>query len=102
MEQSAAYRVGATTPIVQGSMDADECRQNAARCMAEAQRLPDGTSKRVLIEIAAAWIRLAENVENNSKPTIQSAAVQPTEPVVMQQQQQPQPRRNSNSNNKPE
>jgi hypothetical protein len=43
-----------------------EYRQNAASCMNMAEQLPDGDwSKPFLIEMATAWLQLAEQTEKN-------------------------------------
>jgi hypothetical protein len=75
-------------------MSPDEYRDHAASCRAVAELLPDGTSKRTLMEMAAAWQRLADNAERNLAAdmvykALVSHAPSPT-PTQQQQQIQPQ------------
>lgn len=44
----------------------NECRRYAAECLKAAELLSDQTSKSNLIEMAAAWLRLADLAEKNS------------------------------------
>lgn len=49
-------------------MSSDELRQNAAYCLKVAELL-DGDTKRLLIEIAASWIKVAEQLEKRPRKT---------------------------------
>jgi hypothetical protein len=48
-------------------MSAEECRRHAADCIAVAERVADSDSKARLLEMASAWLRLAEQADKNSK-----------------------------------
>ncbi len=61
--------------------------------MEAADQLWEGPSKRLMIEMAAAWIRLAEHVENNPGVYLLGTPASPSElPQVRQQQQQARPK----------
>ena len=78
------------------SMSPDEYRQQAARCMVLAEQLPEGSTKRFLTVMAAAWSRLADQAEKNLTADLvyepPPFRPEPAAPVVQQQQQiQPKP-----------
>ena len=77
-------------------MSPGEYRQNAARCMAVAETLPEGPFKQSLREMAAAWMRLAAQAEKNLTTDLvyetPPPRPQPSPPAAQQQQQiQPKP-----------
>jgi hypothetical protein len=45
----------------------EEYRRNAAKCLEMADGTSDGITRLVLIEMAHAWLRLAEQAEKNSR-----------------------------------
>jgi hypothetical protein len=51
-------------------MGPEECRLNAERCLDEAMRLPGVVLKRGLLDMAGAWLRLAENAEGTHRQVI--------------------------------
>jgi hypothetical protein len=76
-------------------MSPDEYRGHAARCMAVAELLLEGNSKRTLMEMAAAWQRLADNAERNlaAEMVYKALVSQAPNPTPAQQQQQIQPQK---------
>jgi hypothetical protein len=70
-----------------------EYRQSAARCLAVAE-LSDGLTKKVLLEMAGAWQRLAEQAEKNLTLDLVYETPLPRrqQQPVSQQQQQIQPK----------
>jgi hypothetical protein len=76
-------------------MSPGEYRQNAARCMAVAEQLPGGPSKQNMLEMAAAWMRLAAQAEKNLTTDLVYETPPPRpqqRPMAAQQQQQIQPK----------
>jgi len=74
-------------------MSAGEYRQNAVRCMTEAEQLADGPTKRALKQTAACWLRLADQADKNLTcdlvyETPPRARHQSERPAPQQQQQQ--------------
>jgi hypothetical protein len=72
-------------------MSPGEYRQNAARCMAVAETLPEGSFKQSLREMAAAWMRLAAQAEKNLTADLVYETPPPRpqqSPIATQQQQQ--------------
>jgi hypothetical protein len=53
------------TPTSADLFDNESHRQNAQRCLALASQLPDGSPKRGFLEMAAGWLRLAQQPEQN-------------------------------------
>lgn len=80
-------------------MSPDDYRHNAGRCLEAAEQL-EGQSKRLMIELAAAWVRLAEHVERTidllGEPPPARSVGRPA--VMQQQQQQPQPKKDMEPN----
>ena len=76
-------------------MSPGEYRENAARCMALAEQLSDGSVKESMLGMAAVWLRLADQAEKYLVTDIAydwPPASPPIRPVVQQlvQQQQQQ------------
>ena len=74
-------------------MGAEEYRRNARRCLELTHEMIDPTQSAKLIDLAASWIRLAEEAEKNSEadPTnkLPPPTIDPAKPVAQQQQQVP-------------
>ena len=70
---------------------AEEYWRNAARCMGEAELAATPESRALLMKLADAWLRLAEQAEKNSRADLVYETPSPpperTRPVVQQQQQ---------------
>jgi len=74
-------------------MSPGEYRENAARCMALAEQLTDGSVKKSMLGMAALWLRLADQAEKYLVTDVaydRPPAAPPIRPVVQQQQQQQQ------------
>lgn len=74
-------------------MSPAEYRRNAERCVAAAEFVSDSRSRLLLLEMAAAWMRLAEQAEKNltadlAYETPPSARQELQTPVAQQLQQQ--------------
>ena len=74
------------------SLMADEYRRLAANCVSMAERVTDHQFKASLVDMAGAWLRLAEQAEKNSRTDlVYETPPRPSAEVVQQQQQQQQP-----------
>jgi hypothetical protein len=70
---------------------ADEYRRLAANCVSMAERVTDHQFKASLVDMAGAWLRLAEQAEKNSRTDlVYETPPRPSAQVVQQQQQQQQ------------
>jgi hypothetical protein len=67
-------------------------RAHAAKCVYLAQRTDDPDSKRELLEMARAWLVLAEQADKSGEGTPVYETPEPRHDVA-QQQQQPQPKK---------
>ena len=57
-------------------------RRRAAQCLSVAAKVTDPESRRVLIEMAGAWVRLAEQAEKNSQvDLVYEVPARPTGPL---------------------
>ena len=65
-------------------------RVQAAKCIQLAQKASDGESKLALLDMARAWIALADQNDKNSQTSLVYETPEPRQHVA-QQQQQPQP-----------
>ena len=80
--------------------NSDEYRRNAANCLREGDRTTDTRARLLLMEMAHAWHRLADQAERNGKADIvYEPPLSRAEPQPMQQQQQVQPDRAEPDNN---
>ena len=75
-------------------MGAEEYRRNARRCVELAHEMIDPTHSAKLIDLAASWIRLAEEAEKNSE-------ADPTNKLPPPTTDQLSPSPNSNSKSRP-
>jgi hypothetical protein len=66
-------------------------RVHAAQCILLAQRTEDSDSKIALLDMAHAWLALADQNDKNSQVTLVYETPEPRRRVV-QRQQQPQPK----------
>jgi hypothetical protein len=81
---------------------ADEHRRRAADCLHMADRVVDHQFKASLIDMAGAWVRLAEQADRNRsvdlvyetppRPPAHAAQQQQQQQQPQQQQQQPEPK----------
>jgi hypothetical protein len=74
-------------------MSPAEYRQHAAQCVAAIELVLDNRSKQLLLEMAAAWLRLADQAEKNlttdlAYETPPSARQELQTPIAQQLQQQ--------------
>ena len=67
-------------------------RVYAATCVMLAQQMDDPQSKVALLNMAQAWLALADQHDKNNRTTLIYETPEPRQPVI-QQQQQPQPER---------
>jgi len=74
----------------------DEYRRYAAECLRAARDLAEPSTRGAMIDMARAWLRLAEQADSNSRadivyepplPGIVLSPVPPTEPPAIQRQQ---------------
>ncbi len=71
---------------------ADVYRVHAGKCVQLAQRIADPDGKLALVDMARAWLAIAEQADKNSQTTLVYETPEPRRHVV-QQQQQPQPKK---------
>src|SRR6266511_1730964 len=70
---------------------AEEYRRLAANCVSMAERVTNHQFKASLVDMAGAWLRLAEQAEKNSRTDlVYETPPRPSAQVVQQQQQQQQ------------
>jgi hypothetical protein len=68
---------------------ADIYRVHAAQCILLAQKTEDADSKMALLDMAHAWLALANQNDKNSQVTLVYETPEPRRHVVQQQQPQP-------------
>jgi hypothetical protein len=71
---------------------ADAYRVHAGQCVQLAQRITDPDGKLALLDMARAWLAIAEQADKNRRTTLVYETPEPRRHVV-QQQQQPQPKK---------
>ena len=64
---------------------------HAANCTDIARRTSDPKNRLVLLQMAAAWLKLAEQVEKNIQVSLVYETPEPRQQVVQQQQQENNP-----------
>ena len=67
-------------------MGAEKYRRNAQRCLDRAQEMIDPENRATMIDLAASWIRLAEQTEENIRQ-LPWPLTEPDKPAAQQQQQ---------------
>jgi hypothetical protein len=71
---------------------AEVYRVRAKSCTQLAHNATDADSKMLLLDMAQAWLALAEQADKNSATTLVYETPEPRPQPAQQQQQQPQPR----------
>jgi hypothetical protein len=65
-----------------------EYRARAADCYRVASEITNPEHRKALLNMALAWMRLADQAERNSRSDLSYETPQPSEPQATQQQQQ--------------